>query len=167
MKLFKPKPMTLEQQKEHQAKERLANIKRLERERKAAEVQARREAEERRRYEQERERLKRQGDIEASKTRIAAQKAARGAAQIQQAQQRQKQARAVTSMLGLTPKRKEPKRKQSVYISTSHGLKKVDVNDPHYSGIVPGSTSSPPPARRVNAKEKHDDFEQPSAFGGW
>lgn len=165
--LFKRKPLTIEEQQKRQAKERLANIKRIERERKAAERRAKQEADATRRYEQEQQRLKRIGNIEDAKTRIATTRAKRASAQAGKYRGYKRTIQSAASLVGIRPKYDNypyGTRGRSVYVSTSHGLKKINPNDPEYMG----QDSYNPPPRRINIREnRDDDYEQPSAFSGW
>jgi Na+-translocating ferredoxin:NAD+ oxidoreductase RnfC subunit len=166
-KILERRPLTIEEQNARQAKERLANIKRIERERKAAEKKAKQESEATRRFEQEQQRLKRIGNIESERTRIASLKAKRASAQAGKYRGYKRTIQSAASLVGIKPKYDNypyGQRGRAIYVSTSHGLKKINPNDPEYMGQ---DSYNPPPKRVTIRENRDDDYDQPSAFSGW
>jgi hypothetical protein len=150
------KPLTVEQQEQRQAQERLANIKRIERERKAQAQQTRIAQ----RQTQQLKDAQRQAEFEKQKAR-------REHYVTRQSQSKQQRPSALKSIgtgiiAGIkTAKRKgQSGRKKSVYISTSHGLKKITPDDPMYEQYRAQQTAQP----IVKPKAKDWDDDQPSAF---
>jgi multidrug efflux pump subunit AcrA (membrane-fusion protein) len=152
------KPLTVEQQEQRQAQERLANIKRIERERKAQAQQAKIAQ----RQTQQLKDAQRQAEYQSSLTKkeraITAQRQAR--------QQRPSALKTIGAgvITGIkTMKRSaRPSRQRSVYMSTSHGLKRIPPSDPMYAQYA--AQQGAPPAQPTRAREVDDDWGTPSAF---
>jgi len=121
------------------------------------------------RYQQEQQRLTRQGNIESARTRIARERAARAAAQERKYGGYRGTLESAASVLGFKSKRHNSGvRQRPVYVSTSHGLRKISADDPdYYKYREQQGQTAPPSVKRIVVKESSEDNEQPSAFSGW
>jgi hypothetical protein len=169
-KIFAKKPLTAEEQEKRQAKERLSNIKRIQRIEKEQQRKVQAQADADRRYQQEQQRLNRQGNIESARTRIARERAARAAAQERKYGGYRGTIESAASVFGIKSKRRDSgSRQRPIYVSTSHGLRKISADDPDYYKYreQQGQVTPPPSVKRIVVKENSEDNEQPSAFSGW
>jgi hypothetical protein len=161
MGIFGRKVLSLEEQRKRQAKERLANIRNIE--------EARRKQTD---YNKRLDSLKREAEIESQRARIAGYEARRGQSGTQSIKEGFKKVgmftRPVTSVSGGVTRelisgiksmkragRPASQRGRAVYVSTSHGLKRVYDEQPLQEPIPP----------RIKTSED-DDWGTPSAFRG-
>jgi hypothetical protein len=73
--------------------------------------------------------------------------------------------KSAASVIGIKSNKDYDRQKpRSIYVSTTHGLKKISPDNPDYYKYRERVVESPTIARRVPIKESSDDFEQPSAF---
>jgi hypothetical protein len=164
-KVFAKKPLTIEEQEKRRAKERLANIKRIQREERDKQRKAQLQSNADMRYQQEQQRLTRQGNIESARTRVARERAARASAQERKYSGYRGTIKSAASVIGIKSNKDYDRQKpRSIYVSTTHGLKKISPDNPDYYKYRERVVESPATARRVPIKESSDDFEQPSAF---
>ncbi len=174
----KRKPMSAEEQERHQAKERAENIKRIRQERQRAEAEARRRANETKTYEQAKLHGERELAIETQRTNVAKQQAERAVARQRQVSGiKQTVSGAISLIPGVSKMQSKSKhrtgydaygKQRPVYISTSHGLKRIYPDDPRYAQYAQASQESQmPTARPPRVQESNEDFgDQPSAFRG-
>lgn len=127
--------------------------------------ESRRIAEKTRRFNKTNEQLSRQNQIATQRANISKQEAARTAYNRKRMSGVSKVAGGVVSLLGGKPTRSKQARAtkgRAIYVSTSHGLKKITADMPAYEQYA--SRVTPPPVQRVQAKEQSDDT--PAAFMG-
>jgi len=160
-KVFAKRPLTPQEQEARQARERLANMKRIQRAEREQRNKARADAESSRRYQEEQQRLNRQGNIETARTRIARQRAARASAQEKRLSGYSGTIKGVGALVGIKSSKSNQSRPRPVYVSTSHGLKKITPDDPRYYEYQDNSS---PKAKRIVVRS--EDSDQPSAFSG-
>lgn len=122
-----------------------------------------------RKFQEQQAKLQRANIIAAERTKLAQQRAERAKLQpksnflvgtataIRSLSGAKSSPHAYSSNVGGIPK------SRAVYISTSHGLKRIKPDDPRYAGAMAQTQAPPPTPKRVSVM---DDDDQPSAFRG-
>jgi hypothetical protein len=161
-RVFKKQAQTAEQVQANEARRRAASISAIQN-KEARQIQQRQNALKRanqkaaseRAYQQQREQLERKAQTSTLKAQIAQQRAAKDAADRRRGNVARDVVVGITRLAGVKPRKSiTSSRGRSVYVSTSHGLKKINPSSPEYAQYAnQANQGAPPPVKPVKVKE--------------